>query len=334
MADTMKLPGLGNVKKTYVYVAGAGVAGFVIYAYWSRSQATASNAGTETTYEDEYLPTDSVTTAGAGQFNGGNTQYSSSDTDTGTGTGTISTNEAWVEQAVTVLLNAGWDSGVAYQAIYAYLGKQSLTQEQQRAIRWVLGVIGKPPVGSFAIVTETPGQPTGDPPGTGNQAPSAPTGLSIKSIGEKDVTLQWNAVAGATSYNIYLGSAKIYNKTSPSLYINALKGNTSYGPYTVTALNAAGESAKSSGLTIKTKPAPTTPTAPSTGVPAHYTYTVIRNDNLSNIAAKTNKQYGLKNTWQSIYNFNLKYRSSATAAKIRQRGPNLTYAGSTWWIPK
>jgi hypothetical protein len=86
-----------------------------------------------------------------------------------------------------------------------------------------------------------------------------------------------------------------------------------------------------------TNPPPTNPPPsppPSTGTPAHYVYKSVRGDTLSGIASKTNKKYGLSNTWQTIYNFNLKYRSPATAAIIRARGPNLFYAGTTWWIPK
>jgi LysM repeat protein len=83
-----------------------------------------------------------------------------------------------------------------------------------------------------------------------------------------------------------------------------------------------------------TTPTPPTPKPPSNKVPAHYVYTAVHGDTLSGIALKTNKQYNLHNSWQDIYNFNIKYRSPATAAIIKARGPNKFYAGSTWWIPK
>lgn len=70
------------------------------------------------------------------------------------------------------------------------------------------------------------------------------------------------------------------------------------------------------------------------GVPPHIVYRAVRGDTLTGIASKTNKQYGLSNTWQEIYRFNLKYRDPATAAIIRARGPNRFFAGTTWWIPK
>ncbi len=39
---TVKVPGIGQVEKKYVYIGGALVAGIVGYAYWSRARATAS----------------------------------------------------------------------------------------------------------------------------------------------------------------------------------------------------------------------------------------------------------------------------------------------------
>lgn len=78
-------------------------------------------------------------------------------------------------------------------------------------------------------------------------------------------------------------------------------------------------------------PTPVTPKPPSTGggntTPRYHVYVAQHGDTLGGIA----KKYGT--SWQTIYNFNLKYRSPATAAIIRARGPNLFYAGSTWWIP-
>lgn len=74
------------------------------------------------------------------------------------------------------------------------------------------------------------------------------------------------------------------------------------------------------------QPPPTKP--PGTQVPAHDVYVVKRGDTLSGIAAKYHT------TWQTIWNFNLKYRSPATVAILKARGPNRIYAGSTFWIPK
>lgn len=73
-------------------------------------------------------------------------------------------------------------------------------------------------------------------------------------------------------------------------------------------------------------PPPTKP--PDNKIPPHIVHVVKRGETLSTIA----KKYGT--TWQTIWNFNLKYRSAATRAVLRARGPNLIFAGSTFWIPK
>lgn len=77
-------------------------------------------------------------------------------------------------------------------------------------------------------------------------------------------------------------------------------------------------------------PPPNNPPPPPTSgtVPPHSTYTVKRGDTLSSIAKK------YKTSWQTIWNFNLKYRSPATIATLKARGPNLIFAGQTFWIPK
>lgn len=77
-----------------------------------------------------------------------------------------------------------------------------------------------------------------------------------------------------------------------------------------------------------TTPTPPTPKPPTTGVPAHWVEVAKRGDSISSLAAKHGK--GWKETWD----FNLKYRSAATRALFKARGPNLIYAGTTIWVPK
>ena len=89
--------------------------------------------------------------------------------------------------------------------------------------------------------------------------PSAPINLSYANSTCSNVTLKWDAVDYATSYNVYNGSAVIKTgNTSTSYSVTNLTANTSYTFY-VTAVNSNGESAKSSGLTVTTKGYPVTP---------------------------------------------------------------------------
>jgi len=81
---------------------------------------------------------------------------------------------------------------------------------------------------------------------------SAPTGLSAVATGSGQVTLSWQPVSGATSYNIYIGTSSggetfAYSEsTSPgSSTVTGLTNGTTYY-FEVTAVNSSGESPRSS----------------------------------------------------------------------------------------
>jgi hypothetical protein len=102
--------------------------------------------------------------------------------------------------------------------------------------------------------------------------PAIPTGMVV-APGNNQVTVTWNTVAGATSYNIYRSSSQGQQGTkvgtsSTLLYVDstALNGVTYY--YEVTANNVAGEgpvSAQSTGVMPVT---PVLPPNPPTGLSA------------------------------------------------------------------
>ncbi|MBI5182166.1 MAG: Ig-like domain-containing protein [Nitrospirae bacterium] len=83
--------------------------------------------------------------------------------------------------------------------------------------------------------------------GGGGSAPSAPTGVSA-TAGDGQTTISWNAVSGATSYNIYWATTsgvtkttgtKISSVTSPYTHTGLTNGTTYY--YVVTGINACGD---------------------------------------------------------------------------------------------
>jgi mono/diheme cytochrome c family protein len=89
-------------------------------------------------------------------------------------------------------------------------------------------------------------------------APAAPTGL-MATGGTKQVTLSWNLVAGATSYNLYWATAsgvtiatgtKVAGVTSPFIQ-TGLVDSTAYF-FIVTAVNGTGESIASAEATATT----------------------------------------------------------------------------------
>ncbi|MFF7949752.1 chitinase [Streptomyces griseorubiginosus] len=88
----------------------------------------------------------------------------------------------------------------------------------------------------------------GDPAPT---IPSAPGGLTVSGTSSSSVSLAWNAVSGATGYNVYRDGTKVTAVTGTSATVTGLAASTSYG-FQVTATNAAGESAKSATVTGRT----------------------------------------------------------------------------------
>ncbi|MEU6364528.1 glycoside hydrolase family 18 protein [Streptomyces sp. NPDC046931] len=90
----------------------------------------------------------------------------------------------------------------------------------------------------------------GDPSPT---VPAAPTGLTVSSTTSSSASLSWNAVPGATGYNVYQGGAKVSAVTGASATVTGLSPSTSYS-FQVAATNAAGESPKSASVTATTAP--------------------------------------------------------------------------------
>ena len=101
----------------------------------------------------------------------------------------------------------------------------------------------------------------------GGTAPAAPTGLTA-TAGNAQVTLGWTASAGATSYNIYRGTATGTETliktgvTTTSFTDTGLTNGTTYF-YKVTAVNAVGESAKSNEASVTPSATGGAPAAPT-----------------------------------------------------------------------
>jgi uncharacterized protein (DUF1800 family) len=127
-----------------------------------------------------------------------------------------------------------------------------------------------PPTPPSAPPTPAPPTPPSAPalpPETTAVVPAVPTGVTA-TAGNGNITLAWTLVAGATAYHIYRGTAP--NPTvqvfagllgSPLFDAGLTNGTTYY--YRVTAINADGESAKSSEVS-NSPVAPPAPPDPAT----------------------------------------------------------------------
>ncbi|MGW1594480.1 chitinase [Streptomyces sp. NPDC002343] len=78
--------------------------------------------------------------------------------------------------------------------------------------------------------------------------PAAPSGLSVAGTTSSSVSLSWQAVSGATGYNVYRDGTKVTAVSGTSATVTGLAASTAYS-FQVTATNAAGESAKSATVT-------------------------------------------------------------------------------------
>ncbi|MEV8551043.1 glycoside hydrolase family 18 protein [Streptomyces glaucescens] len=91
-------------------------------------------------------------------------------------------------------------------------------------------------------------------PGAGPaQPPAAPAGLTTGSVTASSVDLSWTAVPGATGYAVYRDGAKVRTVTGTTATVTGLAPSTAYS-FQVTAVNDAGESARSATVTATTAP--------------------------------------------------------------------------------
>ncbi|EST28817.1 chitinase [Streptomyces niveus] len=98
------------------------------------------------------------------------------------------------------------------------------------------------------------------------QAPGTPAGLGVGAVTSSSVALSWNAVSGATGYNIYRDGTKVQTANGTSATVTGLAAATSY-QFQVSATNAVGESAKSAAVSGRTSPGGGDPGGPA--VPRH-----------------------------------------------------------------
>lgn len=329
MSETVDVPKVGGVKKQYLIVAGVGVAGYVLYRYYQASQAAAAAVPAP----------ESAGTIGAdiGSGTGGYYDPNNGGIDTSTNVGDVMTTDAeWYAAAMLILEDAGYDTGAAALALGKYLRSEPLTPAEQDMVKVALAGAGNPPSGQKAIITDTSPSPSGLTAPQHLRANGTPTTSAIP--------LAWDSVAGASGYTVYRGAAVLGTVTGTSYTAGGLTAATSYS-FTVRATNTGGTlSAASSTYTAKTsgvpkpappKGAPVSVTKPKTsGTPAHHTRTITPGlRTLSALVADDNKKTHQNHSWQSVWDFNLKYRSASAQKTLKARGANKVYLGSTFWIP-
>lgn len=261
MADTVTLPKVGEVKKTYLYGTGAAVAAFVGWRWW---QAGQSSAAVDTTA----VPADSSGTIGADIGSGAGGYYGtpSAASDTTVDTTTVTTNAQWFQAAVDYLEGVGIDRNTASTALGLYLDHKALTTTQQGYVRTALGSMGNPPTGTYTLI---------EAPDTSPSALTAPKNVKVTPKDASTLTVSWDAVAGASSYQLFRDSVKenVGTSTDRVQTVGGLTPGSTHTVY-VAAANASGKiGPKSTGVKAKT----TSPklSAPKKPVPRGVTRTSL-----------------------------------------------------------
>lgn len=182
-------------------------------------------------------------------------------------------------------------------------------------------------------VGEGPGWTAVPPPTTG---PSTPTYETNEAWGQ--AAINWLIAQG---YPAGLASSAITKALNGGEDISGNKMSiqewalwslalTKFGapPYPVNVAPPTGTPGPVTPTDPPTDPPPTTPKPPTNKIPPYVVVVAKRGDSISKIASRYGK------SWQTVWNFNLKYRSPATVAIMKARGPNLIFAGTRIWVPK
>jgi len=208
MAEIVKVPVLGNVKKPWLYAGGAAVAGIVGYAWWTKGAIVEDTGFAVELPATEFTPPTVVDSG----ISVGNTTPTP---------GIAENNVEWANMAREQAAGLGFSIGVTASALTKYLGKVSLTPTEASLIRGVVAILGQPPQnGPYTITESGPEPPPTHDPGT------KVTGLRWEfggrnSPGYWDLpesyrgVVAWTPVVGATGYRVRALSGTPMVETDP-----------------------------------------------------------------------------------------------------------------------
>lgn len=303
-SGTVKLPGIGPVKKVYVYVGVGAVGVLAAYIMWRRQQAAA--AANETP-ADASLGDGLTTAAGSDVYQGataGGTATADPDI-----TPMPSTNVEWTQQ---VLDYFNWlEPGFVSSTVGKYLARVPLSADEADFVRQAWAARGKPPEGpdNFTLSggTNTPGSTT---------MPSVPAALKVGAVTASSVALDWTDSTDALSYQVFRGGSQVATPTSSAYTDTGLASGTSYS-YTVKAVNGSNISAASAAVTGKTTTAGTTPSDATLPAPKGLKATRI-------------DQTGVKLDWEPVTGA-IGYKMYASGKQV---GSSVVYSTGYAELPK
>ncbi len=235
MAETINLPGLGQVKTVYVVGGVAVVVGIVGYAYYTKNSAPDDYVGAS---PDDYSATEYDSPLGS---SGGNSTVDVDQTE-----GLITTNAGWTVKAVDFLTTAGFEPLMSTVALGKYLARKPLNKTEVDAVMAARAAVGDPPNGGPYPITE------GLPDTAASGGLKAPTNLWKVKNDRTWMDLTWDAVPGASGYYIYRNGVQYGTSTANRYSMTRLSPGGTY-QIQVSAVNSAGEGPKSGTITASTK---------------------------------------------------------------------------------
>jgi hypothetical protein len=183
MAETVNIPGIGEIKTTYLVVGLAAAGGFVAFMWLRRKDSGVPDMipviDPSQIPPGEYVPPGGTPATGHQDLTGDN----------------ITTNDQWYRKALDYLADRGWDTGALGVALGNFLDRRALTPTQIEMVLAAKGAFGDPPVGGpWEVKPGLPNAPTQSLPKPGNLRTTGATRNSI--------SLAWDAVPGATGYQV------------------------------------------------------------------------------------------------------------------------------------
>lgn len=259
MAD-VHVPGLGKMKKGYVFaIAGGGViVVYYIYKHQKASSAAANAAAAVPATTGTVYPTgqgdgtvgnpndpnsiDPATgmtygeEAAEGMSTGyGGTAYGDTAIDSSTGTDSTSTapttNAAWANQVETTLTNIGYAPTDVSGAVGRYLSNLSLTATQAGIIQVALAEDGPPPQGSYTMITTGDSAPVTTTTGTGTTSSGTPNAPYARATAEATNSITLAATGGFNSYTVRYSAnygSWTHNFPSGNITVGALRSKTTF----------------------------------------------------------------------------------------------------------
>lgn len=233
MAETVKLPGVGKVKTTYAYAAGALVVGIVGYAWWTKGMAGAPA-------EEEFLTEADIDAMGDERIPPTTVDTYDVAIDTRTG---IKTNAEWHQAATYYLAGLGYESTVVSTALGRFIARKALNKVDTELVRQAVSSQGMPPEGGpWTIIEEQ------TPAAVGL---AAPTGAAAVVNPNGSARITWQPVSGASGYEVRRyggGSTKTTDTFHQTGVFKPTDGRNQ--AYFIRAYNSAGQFSEDAKVTF------------------------------------------------------------------------------------